>query len=74
MFVVLGCLCLLVFHRNKFPKTFSKMNLTRLFYSYAYCEEERFATNYMLEFVTLQNCKLWPEKRCHISYLIIVDV
>ena len=74
MFVVLGCLCRLVFHRNTFPKTFNKMNLTRLFYSYAYREQERFATHYMLECVTLQNCNLWPEKRCDISDLIRIDV
>ena len=48
MFVVLGCLSRLMFHKNPFLKTFSKMNFIRLFYSYAHCEEERFAKSYML--------------------------
>jgi hypothetical protein len=73
VFIVLGCVCRVMFHRNAFAKAFRTMNLTRLFYSYAYCEEEQLAKNRMFEFLTLQNCNLWPEKLCDISDLIRID-
>jgi hypothetical protein len=73
-FIFFGCLCGVRFHRNTYPKAFRTMNLRRLFYSYAYCEQEMLATNCMLEFLILQNFILWPEKHWDVSDLIIIGV